>query len=191
MKLSRVLIFAFIATLFFSCGKDEADEINKTDETENNGNGGEQVSEDVSILGDWNICLLEYEGVTSYEYMETENKINYTGIGKNLDCKMTIADSPEKSLSTEGGYDIVLTTTSMGQTSEETISMTGLFGNATWKRNSDILTITDTETKQPQDFTIEKLTKDSLAISFDVDSIEMQNGIEVRIQMEGLYKFAR
>lgn len=173
-QISRLLTIALLLPIFLlSCSEDEA--------------SGDTSGE---LRGTWQ--LTEYTSNTSASTTAegTTLTIESDGVAENIDAIVAFTENPNE-VSSEGSFDIVLTSSIAGQTETETVSIDDFSSVSTWSRDGDILTFengniisidTDLELIDPEDavinYTIEELTDTTLRLSSSLSQTIEQEGIE-------------
>jgi hypothetical protein len=170
MKITKLLLFS-AAVILFSCGKD--------DDPKPSSDG---------IVGTWAITELEYHGTTSTSAQGASIEATFTGAGKDLNLTTTFGKNPN-TVTNQGSYTIVLTTTIMGQTSTEEYDFEEAISDGTWALNGSTLTVTTQA--GPQEVTVLEQTATSLKLKAVVSENQTQQGITIATNVEATYTFKK
>lgn len=170
MKITKLLLLC-IAVILFSCSEDE-DPIPTSD----------------AMVGSWTVTALTYSGSTTTTISGVTLKADFTGTGKDMDLTTTFGLSPN-TVTNEGSYTIVLTTTSAGVTSTDEFLFEEIINDGTWALSGKTLSITNPGGTQQA--TILKQTSTTLEIGVNVDESESVSGITITTKVQGVYTFIK
>ena len=170
MKITKLLLLS-VAVVLFSCNED--------DDPKPNADG---------LVGTWAITALDYQGTTTTTMESLSIEANFTGTGKDMDLTTTFNSDPN-TVTNEGSYTIVLTTTIMGQSSTQEIIMDGVVTEGTWAVNGNTMTVTTSD--GPQDATIVEQTATTLKLKVEISESESAQGMTVTTDIVGTYTFKK
>ena len=170
MKITKVLLFC-LAIIFLSCSEDE-----------------DPMPTSQAMVGEWAISSLDYKGSTTTSYEGASLTANFTGTGKDMDLTTIFSENPN-TVTSAGSYTIVLTTSMMGQTTTDEMTMEEVVTDGTWTLNGRDLTITNNLGSQTA--TIVEQTSTKLRIRLDVDQSESDQGITVTTKVQATYTFTK
>lgn len=148
MKIFKILFLALLTISVVSCGDDD--------------DAGNDVGGSADLVGTWNGATVNYSGSTVTEANGVSITADFVGEGMNVDYTVTFTSDPNE-VTSDGSYDIELTTTIAGQTTTQTVEGIVFTSNGEWLLDGDQLTITvdaDTSTS-----TIVELTASSLILN--------------------------
>ncbi len=124
---------------------------------------------DSSVVGVWTCTALDYAGTTVTEMSGQSLTTNFVGEGYDIDFILTFTEDPNKATS-DGSYSIKLTTTFMGQSTEQNVEHQPFIYVGDWTRSGNTLSITSGG--ETSDATIVKLTDTNFEISIvDVQTL--------------------
>ena len=186
MKNSRLklIVLLFASLFFYGCDSDD------------------DPGFEGSLIGDWRMTSIEYEGVTKTEVQSIPVETTFDVVGKNIDVVMTFTDSPNEFVSS-GSYDVDLNFTIFGQTTTQTTSIEDFESGGTWSRTGEKLTIDGslfsisleeepaTDDIGSVEVTIIELTDTTLKLSM-MDTQEFtQDGSDVSVTITSSIEFIR
>jgi hypothetical protein len=170
MKFTKLLLLV-AAVIMFSCGKDD----------------DPQPTVD-GLVGKWSISSLDYHGKTTTTVQGTTLASNFTGTGKDMNLTTTFTKNPN-TVTSEGSYTIVLTTTTLGQTDTQEISLNEIVTSGTWELKGSTITVTGSN--GPQDATILEQTDSTLKLKIEVSQSVTVQGVTSTTEIHGTYTFQK
>lgn len=170
MKLTKLILISF-SVILFSCSDDEA-----------------PMPTSEGMLGIWNVTAISYEGSTTTTVMGVSVKANFTGTGKDMDLTTTFNESPN-TVTSEGSYTIVLTTTMMGQTTTEEVPFDNMLMDGTWTLEGRTLTVTNGSTIQ--EATVTRQTSTILEVKITFEETEGDENYTVSTKFDAVYTFEK
>lgn len=156
MKKYKFLVLAFLAVGIISCNSDD------------DADGGGDTSGD--LIGTWiaesidltNTISVTTDGITVETLQE--------GVGTHIDATLTFSEDPDE-FTSEGSFDLELTTTILGVSETETIEDVEFLDDGTWTRSGDNLTLMNDDDTQGN-ATIEVLTDTELRLRIEQEVTE-------------------
>jgi hypothetical protein len=170
MKITKLLMLV-AAVILFSCGKDDDPKPGSD-----------------SLVGTWAITALNYEGTSTTSVQGVSVTANFTGTGKDMNLKTTFGKDPN-TVTNQGSYTIVLTTSTQGQTVTEEYTYDEVITNGTWALNGSKITVTTAD--GPQEATIVEQTASTLKLKVEENESETQQGVTVAVVIKGTYTFQK
>lgn len=120
-----------------------------------------QPNIDGNIAGVWNCTAIDYTGSTVTEMSGQSLTTDFVGEGYDIDFTLTFTENPNN-VTSDGSYSTKLTTTFMGQSTEQFIEGQSFTYTGTWTMNGSELSIT--QGGETSVATIEELTDSKLVI---------------------------
>ncbi len=170
MKITKFLLLS-LAVIFLSCNEDE--DAKPTNE---------------GMVGAWAITALDYKGTTTTTTQGVSIKADFTGTGKDMDLITTFNSNPN-TVSSEGSYTIVLTITSMGQSTTDEYETDETVTDGNWTLSGNTLTVTSDF--GPQNATILEQTSTTLKLKAEVSENLSEQGVTVSTKIEAIYTFTK
>lgn len=147
INLGRVFLLIVLGIVISSCSKD--------DTTQN--------TSSADLLGVWNCSAVDYTGTSVTDFLGQSLTSDFIGEGYNIDFTFTLTENPNIA-SSNGSYDIKLSTTTFGQTTVQNIEDNAFTFVGTWSLDDNKLTIIDQE-GESSTANIVKLTDSVLEVS--------------------------
>jgi len=173
MKLLKLMSLCLLVIFVSSCSSDD-----------DSGNNAE-----ASLVGTWIANTVNYEGTTETEIQGQAIVAQFTGEGYNIDFSLTFTENPNN-LTSEGSYDIELTTTVLGQTTTENVEDITWDVVGEWQRSGSTITVTLPD-GESADATIVEITETTLTLSFTDVRTENNAGIVVTTNTQGTATFTK
>ncbi len=170
MNYTRLLLLALFVVLF-SCSDDEA-----------------PLPTSEGMLGTWSVTAISYKGSTTTTVSGVSIKADFTGTGKDMDLTTTFSENPN-TVTSEGSYTIVLTTTMLGQTTTEEYPFDEAVIDGTWTLEGRTLTITNGAITQ--DATITRQTSTVLEVKIKLEETESDPNFTVTTKVDAVYTFEK
>lgn len=140
------------------------------------------------MVGTWAVTGVDYKGTSTTTTQGVSLKADYTGTGKDMHLTTTFTENPN-TVTSEGGYIIVLTTTMLGQTSTDEYPFEDVVTDGSWTLSGQTLTITGVA--GPQKATILEQTSTSLKMRMDVKESISSQGTTVSTDIRITYTFTK
>jgi hypothetical protein len=166
MKITKLLLIS-IAVILFSCSEDD-----------------DPIPTSEGMVGSWYVTAIDYSGTTTTTASGITLRADFTGKGKDMDLTTTFSANPN-TVTGEGTYTIVLTTTAGGTTSTDEFLFDEIVTDGTWTLNGKTLMITNPG--GTQEATIVSQTSTSLTLKVDINESESASGITVTTKVSGVY----
>lgn len=170
MKITKLFLLG-AALILFSCSKDS--DPNPAGE---------------GLVGTWAITAIDYKGTTTTTAQGVSFKADFTGTGKDLNLITTFTANPN-TVTNEGSYSLLVTTTMMGQTMTEEYLLEEVVMDGTWTLDGSKLTITTDD--GPQEATITEQTSTTLTLNVKVTESITEQGITETTDVDGIYTFQK
>ena len=170
MNRTRLFLFTLSAILF-SCNEDE-----------------DPMPTSKAMLGTWSVTAISYKGSTTTTVSGISIKADFTGTGKDMDLTTTFGENPN-TVTSEGSYTIVLTTTMLGQTTTEEYPFDEAVIDGTWTLEGRTLTITNGAITQ--DATITRQTNTVLEVKIKIEETESDPNFTVTTKVDAVYTFEK
>lgn len=171
MKLIKLFLLA-LSVFFFSCSDDEA-----------------PMPTREGMVGTWTVTAINYKGTSTTTVMGTSIKANFTGTGKDIDLTTTFGDDPN-TVTSEGSYVIVLTTTVMGQTTTEEVPFEEMIMDGTWELEGRKLIVTNDIAVQEATVTRQTSTTMEVKIKFEQSEGD-DEFFSVATKFDAVFTFSR
>lgn len=153
MRKSFLLTILTAFSLFFlSCSKDKEEVL---------------IASEASVIGAWNLTALEAtDGTIDLTVDGTTIPSTFEALGKDFDMVVTFSEEP-KTITSEGTYTTVLTTTVMGETTTEEQPGEDFFEAETWRLDGNTLYFSNGT--EEIGLTITALTDTTMSLSYEID----------------------
>ena len=160
--LSLIGVFALV---FTSCSDDDSVGVSNASESQ--------------IIGTWNLTALETrDGRSDTNFDGTSIPTTFTAVGKDFDTVVIFSEEPQ-TVTSEGSYTTVTTTTVMGETSTEEETGEDFFESNEWRLDGSILYFGSGE--EEIGFTITELTDSQMSLRYELDETVDFLGFETSI----------
>ena len=177
----KTIKLSFLAVLFIalsSCSKDDEPNANSS-----------------TMLGEWNLNSMFYDGKTELIYDDSNFTTSYNGTAKNIDFTLTF--NADNTFNAQGGYDVDLIIEGISQT----VSIEDYMANGDWSIDGNKL-ITSTNFAQMSngdvmpaestgDLIIQELTDNRMVLRFEQISNFETSGFENIATISGEYILTR
>ncbi|MBX2970416.1 MAG: hypothetical protein KF803_13690 [Cyclobacteriaceae bacterium] len=171
MRHTKLLLLA-LAVILFSCNDDEA-----------------PMPTREGMVGIWKVTAINYKGTSTTTVMGTSIKANFTGTGKDIDLTTTFGDNPN-TVTSEGSYIIVLTTTMMGQTTTEEVPFEEMIMDGTWELEGRKLIVTND--LAVQEGTVTRQTSTTMEVKIKFEQVEGDDEFfSVATKFDAVFTFSR
>ena len=127
MKILKILFITVLTISIVSCGDDD--------------DAGNDVGGSVDLIGTWNAVSVNYTGTTVTEANGVSIQADFVGEGMNIDYTLNFTSNPNE-LTSEGSYDIELTTTILNETTTQTFTDIEFASTGEWLLDGDQMTVT-------------------------------------------------
>ena len=145
--MTKIVVPTFLIGLFISSCNEEENEPQTTNS---------------AIVGVWECVSLDYTGTTQTEFLGQSTNADFVGEANNIDFTYTISENPNIATS-EGIYDVELTTTLLGITTTQTIENIAFDFVGSWSLSGSQMSVTNDGISQ--ELTIIELTENSLILN--------------------------
>ena len=173
-KLNFLIILTFALTLI-SCSDDDSD--------------SSTINGDVS--GEWMIESINYTGSSVTTAQGNSITSNFTG--ESFDENATVTFNDDNTFTSQGSYSIQLTTTTFGQTEDQSITIDDYNSEGDWSLDGDIMTLDgelasvssgtptapDLGNSEPQEVVVQELTNDIMVLNSVTEQTVEQFGTTV------------
>ena len=172
MKKITFLCFLMISFMFVSCDEEEDD----TDEVNNPG-----VEENASIVGAWEPTNLFYEGSQTLEFQGQSIEMDFSAQSVSFE-NFVVNIYENNTYDSSGSYTVNMSVESMGQETNDEVTLENFFGTGTWSQDGTTFITTDDETGASGDVTIEILNETTLKLvrtnyELDLSNAETPEGV--------------
>lgn len=171
-KLNYLCLVLFL--VFASCSNDD------------DGDTPSDVSGD--LLGVWVGQTLDFTGTAVTEYLGQDVVADLVGEAYDVDYTLTFTENPNE-VTTDGSYNLEVTTTALGQTQTETLENVELLGDGTWERSGNVLTIESQG--QIAVATILELTDTTLKLGIETTQDVSQQGLIFATTVNAITTYTR
>ncbi len=171
MKLFQIFFFAILLTAFTACGDDEA-------------------APDGSIVGDWDVTAIDYGGTstTSGPGFPTITS-TFTGTGVDMNLMVSFSEDPNVYTSS-GSYGVELTTETQGQSSTDTVTISGFADDGEWSQNGSTIMVTASN-GETSEITIISIDGDEMILEFGDVTTTQSGDFTSTSEVMGTYTFQR
>ncbi|WP_299679450.1 hypothetical protein [uncultured Dokdonia sp.] len=180
MKPIFMLLFAII---MISCSDDDSTDTTDPMGEESPGNmdqpSDEMNDDSSSIIDMWEVTSINATGTSTVEISGQTIQTDFVGEGIDLNYTVNFTEQPNE-VTSDGDYNIELTTTVAGQSITETIPGILFIDSGNWVIDGDQITITSSDNDMLESTgTITTLNETSLVIEItDTEFVIEQQGIE-------------
>ena len=127
MKILKILFLTVLTISIVSCGDDD--------------DAGNDVGGSADLIGTWNAVSVNYTGTTVTEANGVSVQADFVGEGMNIDYTLNFTSNPNE-LTSDGSYDIELTTTILNETTTQTFTDIEFASTGEWLLDGDQMTVT-------------------------------------------------
>jgi hypothetical protein len=127
MKIFKILFLTILTISIVSCGDDD--------------DAGNDVGGSADLVGTWNAVSVNYTGTTLTEANGLSIQADFVGEGMNIDYTLDFTSNPNE-LTSNGTYDIELTTTILDETTTQTFTNIEFASTGEWLLDGDQMTVT-------------------------------------------------
>jgi type 1 fimbria pilin len=153
--LGKVFLLFVLGLFLVGCNKDD-----------------DSPTPNAELTGVWNCTDVDYTGTSVTEVMGQSITADFVGAGYNIDFTLTIVEDPNE-ITSDGSYDIKLTTTNLGQSNVQNIENIPFTYVGAWSQEGNIMTID-----------MNGVTSDATIVELTANSLEL-NMLDVRIINNG------
>ena len=146
------------------------------------------MGDSADLIGTWNAVSVNYTGTTVTEANGVSVQADFVGEGQNIDYTLNFSSNPNE-LTSDGSYDIELTTTFLNETTTQTFTDIEFASTGEWLLDGDQMTVTSEGVTTI--VTVVELTGTSLILNIIDVQTQTANGTTITITTDSTLVYNR